>query len=253
MTRHQIAVLSLFIATGCAGLMPQKKKDPVAPEERQRLYAAGGDELVADTETAMAGGDERKARSLKSCLKYYAAGQQGSGWVDYRECARTCRQSQENGEPYPDLAVKYGARCQEKFAALHAGPAVGHAQDYMETFRNSKSPFEWYVNAKSMRVELDKTQAEVGPDNPDLKTTIDEYNSLTAAHRREIAKGEAFLTRPDIVDMQAEIATLNAEIVDLKRRYMDRPTADLLRLKEARRDLLMRRNHDEAVKAGVLG
>ena len=225
----------------------------MAPEERQQLYAAGGDELVADMETAKAAGDNWKAKNLQSCLQYYAWGQKDNDWLQYRECAKTCRQSREEyGGPHPELAAKYGPRCEEKYSALHAGPAVGHAQAYMETFRNSKSPFEWYVNAKAMRVELDKTQAEVGPDNPDLKTTIDEYNSLTAAHRREIAKGEAFLTRPDIVDMQAEIATLNAEIVDLKRRYMDRPTADLLRLKEARHDLLMRRNHDEAVKAGVL-
>jgi hypothetical protein len=252
MMRPQIAVLSLLIATGCAGLIPQKKKDPLTQDERERLRAAGGDELVADTETAMTGGDNWKTSELRSCLKYYAAGQKDNEWLPYRECARTCRQSQEDSAPHPELAAKYGARCQEKYAALHAGPAVGHAQAYMEMFRNSKSPFEWSVNAKAMRAELDKTQAEVGADNPDLKAAFDEYNSLTAAHRKEIAKGEAFLTRPDIVDLQAEIATLNAEIADIKRRYMDRTTADLLRVKESRRDLLIRRNHDEAVKAGVL-
>lgn len=251
-----------LVASSCLCCVPQAEagappQAALSVEQETYLREVGGDELVADAH-AMAAAEGGQAYLDLCLLPYAKATELQNNKVPAAELLAplmSCQQACVASGDLESTATKYRTRCDERRGAVDAGTDLELARQALRAFQDAESAVSRAQHAKGADGALASAEAKLGPDHPELQQMRVDYEAATTAHAEEIAKGNDFLERADIVDLIAEMRELEEEIRLLTGSYEKHrhpETRRLIEVKQARLRTLEDRWNAEGAKAGAL-
>jgi hypothetical protein len=254
------SLAGLAAAAGCAALNNMTNPPhPLTDQERGWYWSRGGDDLVHDVETVRATvGHKDALESL--CLDAYGRAREHerehsdeSALTDYANCLKFC--AQNDREDLAALASKYQHACQTSSHALKDRFFMASLRKDIDKARQAPDAYTFARYEPAIKRNFDIAASNLDDGHPGLKALRGEYDGLLHERARDLDSVRAFLERADVRELDAKIATLQAEVASANELY--RVTGDLAHrqlaeLKAREIEPLQQRWTDKAIASGIV-